>query len=111
VSDGRLYILPTLTTDSVSEGAMLDGSVYNITDCTFNITRGQSYTSGDREGSFTQVEEDDFDSKEYYRACSAVSNATAGTIINPIQSARISTRRTASIRYGKVEVRAKIPTG
>ncbi|KAK0505557.1 concanavalin A-like lectin/glucanase domain-containing protein [Armillaria luteobubalina] len=35
----------------------------------------------------------------------------SGTQTPPVQSARLSTRSSASIRYGKVEVRAKIPTG
>jgi beta-glucanase (GH16 family) len=40
-----------------------------------------------------------------------VSNATTGTVINPAMSARISTKGKRSIRYGKVEVRAKLPQG
>lgn len=118
VLDGHLYIVPTLTTDSIPEDTMLDGHVYNISDCTFNITRGLSYTGSTQPGSTTPltyntsaIGADTFDADGYYRACSAVSNATSGQIINPIQSARISTRKTASIQYGKVEVRAKIPTG
>ncbi|KAF5370981.1 hypothetical protein D9615_006309 [Tricholomella constricta] len=35
----------------------------------------------------------------------------SGQIINPVQSARISTKRSASTKFGKVEVRAKIPKG
>jgi hypothetical protein len=54
-------------------------------------------------------------------------NSTAGTLINPVQSVRISTLLSArgsaaneaanggkgkgSLRYGKVEVRAKMPRG
>lgn len=34
-----------------------------------------------------------------------------GNILNPIQSARIRTIDSVSIRYGKVEVRARLPTG
>lgn len=44
-------------------------------------------------------------------ACGAVSNATAGTVIPPVMSARLTTAKSHSIRYGKVEIRAKIPTG
>lgn len=44
-------------------------------------------------------------------ACTAVSSAQAGTVINPVMSSRINTRGTKSIRYGKVEVRAKLPQG
>ncbi|CAA7271076.1 unnamed protein product [Cyclocybe aegerita] len=104
VRDGKLYIVPTLTADNIGMDAVFDGTVYNITDCTFNITRpdnGHIYEEGRRI----------FDWPSYYRSCSAVSNATAGTVINPVQSARLSTRYSASIRYGRVEIRAKMPTG
>ncbi|KAK0462851.1 GH16 beta-1,3-glucan recognition protein [Desarmillaria tabescens] len=114
VQNNRLYILPTLTEDSIGRDAILNGHVYNITDCTYNITRGQSYTdssSSVNTGTTTIGSDEDFDAESYYAACSAVSNFTTGQIINPIQSARISTRSSANIRYGKVEVRAKIPTG
>ncbi|KAF9005039.1 concanavalin A-like lectin/glucanase domain-containing protein [Cyathus striatus] len=93
IQNGNLYIMPTLTTDNIGNDAILDGSIFNIT--------GVSSIGQDQ----------DFDAAGYYKACSAVSNATAGTIINPVQSARLTTRRSASIKYGRVEVRAKIPTG
>ena len=35
-------------------------------------------------------------------ACGAVSNDTAGTVINPAMSARLTTRLSHSITYGKV---------
>lgn len=115
VRDGKLYISPTLTSDNLGPGAIIDGYVYNITGCTFNITRGVSYTSDSPGASGVNSSaiglDEDFDAEGYYRACSAVSNVTTGQVINPVQSARISTRRSASIKYGRVEVRAKIPTG
>ncbi|KAF9264998.1 glycoside hydrolase family 16 protein [Marasmius fiardii PR-910] len=116
VANGNLYILPTLTSDSIPLDTILDGHVYNITDCTFNITRGATYTqssSVDDPHSLgtSPIGVDTFDAEGYYKACSAYSNATEGKIINPVQSARLSTRKSASIKYGKVEVRAKIPTG
>lgn len=114
VKDGRLYLAPTLTSDNLGEAAIEDGFVYNITGCTFNITRGLSYTDPIHAttGNASIIASDaDFDTAGYVKACSAVSNSTAGQIINPIQSARLSTRRSASIKYGKVEVRAKIPRG
>ncbi|KAG6830499.1 hypothetical protein H0H87_007856, partial [Tephrocybe sp. NHM501043] len=104
VQDGKLYIVPTLTSDNIGRDAVFDGTIYNITDCTFNITRpdqGHVWRDGQRV----------FDWDAYRRSCSMVSNATAGLVINPIQSARLTTRYSASIRYGKVEIRAKMPTG
>ena len=104
VKDGKLYIVPTLTADNIGMNAVLDGAIYNITDCTFNITRPDN-------GYITQNGERVFDWASYYRSCSAVSNATAGTVINPVQSARLTTQNSASIRYGRVEIKAKMPNG
>ena len=44
-------------------------------------------------------------------ACGAVSNFTTGAVINPVMSARLTTRRSHHIQFGKVEVRAKLPRG
>ncbi|KAG9225654.1 hypothetical protein CCMSSC00406_0007511 [Pleurotus cornucopiae] len=119
VRDGKLWILPTLTSEEIGNDAVFDNHIYNITGCTFNTTRGWSYTAStplDPKTTYSTNSSaigDDvpFDEAGYVKACSAVSNSTTGTIINPIQSARLSTRNSASIRFGKVEVRAKIPTG
>ncbi|KAF8914733.1 concanavalin A-like lectin/glucanase domain-containing protein [Mucidula mucida] len=115
VKDGMLHLVPTLTSEEIGRDAVFDNYVYNLTDCTFNITQpnngfiiqGDGTTAGSRR----------FDYAGYYKACSAVSNSSTGPIINPIQSARISTLLSAregrggSIKYGRVEVRAKMPKG
>jgi len=113
VRNGRLYITPTLTSDAIGMNAVVDGTVFNITDCTFNITQGIGYTASTSQssGSSNIGQDQPFDAEGYYKACSAISNSTTGQIINPVQSARVSTRKTASIKYGRVEVRAKIPKG
>ncbi|KAK3695767.1 glycoside hydrolase family 16 protein [Podospora appendiculata] len=45
--------------------------------------------------------------------CIAVTNTTSGnsTIVNPVLSGRINTKPGASIKYGRVEVTAKLPQG
>lgn len=43
--------------------------------------------------------------------CVAVTNTTNGTIINPVKSARLTTKVGASIKYGRVEVVARLPKG
>jgi hypothetical protein len=114
VKDGHLYLAPTLTSDNLGYAAIEDGYVYNITGCTFNITHSSTYTPTHSTApvNVSGIGSDQaFDAAAYYKACSAVSNATVGQIINPVQSARLSTRKSASIKYGRVEVRAKIPTG
>ena len=43
--------------------------------------------------------------------CVTGTNVTNGTIVNPIKSGRINTKKGATIRYGKVEVTATLPAG
>lgn len=104
VKDGFLYIVPTLTSDAIGTDAVFDGTVYNITGCTFNQTHGNN-------GFITQGGQTVFDQAGYIKACSAVSNRTAGAVINPVQSARINTKGKSSIKFGRVEIRAKMPNG
>ncbi|OSX63056.1 glycoside hydrolase family 16 protein [Postia placenta MAD-698-R-SB12] len=83
VQDGRLYIAPTLTSNVIGHDNVMNGYTYNITGCTSaNST-----------------------------ACGVRSNLTTGTVINPAMSARITTRNSHSIKYGKVEIVAKLPQG
>jgi len=107
VSNGKLYITPTFTSDSIGENAVENGYVYNITGCTYNATQGDTDTTLNQGGSKAST----FDAAAYYRACSAISNSTTGKIINPVQTARLTTRQSANIKYGRVEVVAKLPLG
>ncbi len=88
VDSAGLHIVPTLTIESsnVTLEQLLDEHVLNLTTA----------------GTCTSKEID---------MCSIRSNKTAGTIINPVQSARINTKGKKTIRYGKVEVVAKMPKG
>ncbi len=43
--------------------------------------------------------------------CVITSNLTRNVVINPVQSARLTTKQKAGITYGKVEVTAKMPKG
>ena len=83
VQNGQLYIVPTLTSDVIGYSNVMNGFKYNVSGCTSaNLS-----------------------------SCGAVSNETAGTVINPAMRARISTIKSHSIRYGKVEIVAKLPKG
>ncbi|KAI0667514.1 concanavalin A-like lectin/glucanase [Trametes maxima] len=83
VRDGHLYIVPTLTSDVIGYDNVFNGHTFNLTGCTdTNLT-----------------------------SCGAVSNGTLGTVIPPVMSARLHTRKTYSIKYGKVEISAKLPRG
>jgi len=103
VQNGYLYLTPTLTSDAIGADNVFNGYTYNLTDCTYNVTNPESLPGSTNSSSF--------DPTAYYQACGAVSNTTTGAIINPVQSARVSTVQSASIKYGRVEVRAKLPRG
>lgn len=50
-------------------------------------------------------------SSNVWSDCVATTNTTNGTIVNPVKSARISTRNGPRIKYGRVEVTATLPIG
>ena len=83
--NGQLYILPTLTTATtgLTPSEILDGGSYTLSGCT-----------SDAQGN-----------------CSVTASAGAGIAVPPVMSARLNTQGSKSIRYGKVEVVAKLPTG
>ncbi|EPB91375.1 hypothetical protein HMPREF1544_01696 [Mucor circinelloides 1006PhL] len=90
VEDGILYLKPTMTSATIGEEALKNGGRMNLysgapsEDCTDNSNYGCERTSG---------------------------AAADGNYINPIQSARIRTIDSVTLKYGKVEVRARLPTG
>ena len=43
--------------------------------------------------------------------CIATTNTSNGTIVNPVLSARINTKKGATIKYGRIEVVAQLPAG
>ncbi|KAF2088051.1 glycoside hydrolase family 16 protein [Saccharata proteae CBS 121410] len=85
-----LHIVPTLTTEStdITLDQLYDGYVLNLT----------------TDGTCTEAHKD-------IDSCSIRSNKTSGAIINPVRSARITTKGKKTITYGKVEVLAKMPKG
>ncbi|KAG1421000.1 hypothetical protein G6F58_003942 [Rhizopus delemar] len=90
VENGILYIKPTLTAEAIGEDAVKEGG------------RIALYSG--------QPSEDCTDHSNF--GCERISGAPAGGVyINPIQSARLRTVNSMSIRYGKVEVRARTPKG
>ncbi|KAJ7220344.1 glycoside hydrolase family 16 protein [Mycena pura] len=118
LQNGHLYIVPTLTPDAPYP----DGTTYNSTDCTFNITAPNGGFSVPPKPGSPPGTPNSFDWDGYYSACSRTSNSSDGTIINPVQSARLTTFISAQsgseatlssgkLRYGRIEVRAKMPVG
>lgn len=43
--------------------------------------------------------------------CLAATNTTNGTIVPPVRSGRLSTRDSRSLKYGRIEVTAELPSG
>ena len=43
--------------------------------------------------------------------CHAITNTTNSSIVNPVKSGRVNTKLGANIKYGRVEVEAKLPSG
>ncbi|PVH81977.1 glycoside hydrolase family 16 protein [Cadophora sp. DSE1049] len=83
LDDGKLVIKPTLQNTNIID------TPYALV----NLTADGTCTS------------------DVWSDCWASTNSTNHTIINPIRSGRINTKASASIRYGRVEVVAKMPTG
>lgn len=88
VNSEGLHIRPTLTnsTTDITNAQIDDGYTLNLTvtgDCTTSDVSN----------------------------CGVRSNRTTGAIIPPVRSARLTTKGKKTIRYGKVEVTAKLPKG
>jgi beta-glucanase (GH16 family) len=81
VKDGVLYLKPTLTTDAISEDQMKHGS-FKLEDCNEPRLWGCERNA-----------------------------AASGIYINPIRSARVNTKGTFEMKYGRVEITAKMPKG
>lgn len=43
--------------------------------------------------------------------CVAATNTTNGTVVNPVKSGRINTKAAFSMKFGRLEVQAKLPAG
>ncbi|TKY89774.1 hypothetical protein EX895_001071 [Sporisorium graminicola] len=103
--DGNLYIVPTLTADVIGEANIYDGYTVNLT---------ADGTCTQKESKWTEIDRKipmQIAINSTHTNCQAHSNATLGTVIPPVRSARLTTKGTAAIRYGRVEVRARMPTG
>jgi beta-glucanase (GH16 family) len=82
IKDGQLYLKPTLQDESLI-----------TTNNVINLTASGLCTSS------------------VWSDCIASTNTTNGTIVPPVKSARLNTKLGATIKYGRVEVKAKIPKG
>ncbi|TKY89369.1 hypothetical protein EX895_001900 [Sporisorium graminicola] len=88
IENGKLYLVPTLTSDALGEAAIVDGYA-------LNLTANGLCTSSNKTDTY----------------CAVRSNLTTGVVLPPVQSARIMTNFSRAIKYGRVEVKARMPTG
>lgn len=88
VDAAGLHIVPTLTNETTP---LTNAQLY----ANHTVDLGKDCTAADRNSS----------------ACVVTSDPDAGVMIPPVRSARLSTRGTKGIRYGRVEVVAKMPRG
>ncbi|XP_041787224.1 beta-1,3-glucan-binding protein-like [Anopheles merus] len=86
VKDGIFFIRPTLLADETGEEFLSSGNL--------NIHGGTPY---------------DYCTNPAFYGCERQGSPT--NYLNPIKSARVRTVNSFNFRYGKVEIRAKIPTG
>jgi beta-glucanase (GH16 family) len=84
VKNGSLYLQPTLTNDRM-----------DITNSDLDLWGGAPA---------------DLCTSNAFFGCQRTGGA-GGNVLNPVQSARLRTAETFDFRYGKVEVRAKLPRG
>ena len=83
VQDGMLYIKPTLQ----------DPKLIDTNNSIIDLTKGNLCSSSKASD------------------CIAVTNLFNGSIVNPVKSGRINSKAGATITYGRVEVKAKLPAG
>ncbi|KAL4223162.1 3-glucan binding protein [Mactra antiquata] len=88
VRDGKLFIKPTFTVDTLNRGpdGLTQGSLDLWGSLPGDVCTGNGWWGCRRDGS-------------------------PNNILNPIQSARLRSSRGFNFKYGKVEVRAKMPKG
>lgn len=89
----------TLESTEITYDQLVHGHTVNLT------------TDGRSDGKCTSDEKATDDEWETRWPCAAVSNSTKGQIINPVRSARLNTKGKKTIRYGRVEVTARMPRG
>lgn len=63
------------------------------------------------DGSRVDLFQDGICASQKWTDCVSVTNLTNGSIVNPVKSGRISTKKGANIKFGRVEVEAQLPAG
>lgn len=89
--DGKLFIKPTLTADEFGEDFLTRGTI--------NLNQGSPKDGCTDDPGFAKT----------FFGCKRT--GSPDRILNPVRSARLRTKDTFAFKYGKVEIRAKLPAG
>jgi len=88
VRDGILYLKPTLTADNIGVKNLKNGFVMDLWGSSpADLCTGNAFYGCERAG------------------------GAAGNVLNPIQSARVRTVNSFAFKYGRLEIKAKLPRG
>mmetsp|Transcript_19459 Transcript_19459/g.19470 ORF Transcript_19459/g.19470 Transcript_19459/m.19470 type:complete len:314 (+) Transcript_19459:119-1060(+) len=87
VKNSTLYIMPTMTEDAIGMTTLQSGDVNIWGGSPADACTGNQFYGCERNA------------------------AASGNVINPVRSARLRTADTFKFKYGRVEVRAKLPRG
>lgn len=87
VRDGILYLRPTLTEDAIGENTLRTGTVDIWGGAPADLCTGNNFYGCSR------------------------SAAASGNVINPVRSARLRTAKSFAFKYGRIEIKAKLPVG
>lgn len=101
VTNGQLYLTPTLTSDEIGTASVLDGYTYKLKDC--SVQGNSVRISNTSPASFILMSSQS--------ACQATSSKLRSLAIPPVKAARVNTKGKVTIQFGKVEVKAKLPRG
>ena len=87
VRDGILYIKPTFTEDAIGHDKMWSGDMNIWGDAPADLCTSNAFWGCERNA------------------------AASGNVINPVRSAKIRTVNSFWYRYGRIEIKAKLPNG
>jgi len=85
----------TLDSTNITYDQLINGYTLNLT----------------ADGTCTSIDQRVSDETTSTSPCFTQSNSSTGVIINPVRSARLNTAGKKTIKYGRVEVVAQLPTG
>lgn len=109
-SGSGMLLYPTFTSDVLQGGAdaILNGGKYTLAGCT--VGNGTSPTSSNNR--LTSAPGNIQADQVTDASCNSNAGGNGGNIVvRPVMSARVNTKGKVTVKYGKVEVKARMPVG